>query len=126
MNDKDILLNILEAIDYTDDKEAFIKEFIELTQIQAVNDLVNALPPEQKEAVKAELAANKDNPQKASDVLKSRFTDEQMQEALEKSSGYAMLEWMNAINPTLSDEQRQKLINLSKELLPPMQPTDPV
>ena len=40
---KNILLKLLESIDYANDKEAFANQFIGFVQVQALNDLINTL-----------------------------------------------------------------------------------
>ncbi len=111
-----VLLKILEAIDYTDDREAFVKEFTDLVQIQAMDRLINPLPQEQQDSLKVELTENKDNLDKIGEILKSRFSEEQMRKSLEETTTNAVTDWMKAIDPTLSDDQKVRLANLSLEL----------
>lgn len=113
-----ILYTILETIDYTDDKEAFVKKFTEVVNIQAGEGLISSLPQEQQESLKNELTVNKDNSEKASEILKAHFNEEQIQKSLEETTKNAVMEWMQAVNPTLSDEQKQKLVALSQEFNP--------
>ena len=122
-NLKDTILKILEAVEYADDKEAFVKEFEELVNIQAVESLINSLPQDQKEALKIEGSANKDNSEKVSEILKSRFNEEQMQKSLEETTKSAVMEWMKTIEPTLSDQQKQNLVKLSEDLNTQASPT---
>lgn len=124
MNDS--LLKILDAIDYADDREAFVKEFTEVVNMQAVEILISSLPQDQQDSLKTELTANEDNPEKISEILKSRFSEEQVQKSLEETTKTAVEDWMKAINPTLSDEQRQKLLDLSQELNPTPPPVSSV
>lgn len=113
---KNVLLKILEAIDYTDDREAFVKEFTDLVQIQAMDRLINSLSQEQQGLLKAELTENKDNLDKIGEVLKARFDEEQMRKSLEETTTNAVSDWMKAIDPTLSDDQKVRLANLSLEI----------
>lgn len=115
---KDILLKILGAIDYADDKDAFVKEFTEVVNIQALESLISALPQDQQDTLKNELTANKDYSEKVSEILRGRFPAEQMQKSLEETMQKSVTEWMQAVNPTLNDVQRQKLLDLSQELNP--------
>ncbi len=116
INAKDLILKILDSIDYSDDKEVFVKEFVELVNIQVVESLINSMPQDQQEALNIELSANKENSEKISELLKSRFSEEQMQKSLEETTKKSVEDWMKAIEPTLSDQQKQNLINLSEEL----------
>ena len=88
--------------------------------------MISALPADQQETIKNELTANKDNPEKISELLKSKFSEEQMQKRLEEVSSNFLTEWMQAVNPTLTDEQRQKLVALSQEFNPTPQPSPTV
>lgn len=112
-NDRDTVLRILEAIDYSDDKEAFVDEFLKNVQQQAFINLVQALPQDKQEEIKNEFAT--ENPE----IVKKYFTEEQIQQSLEDTSKNAVMEWLQTINPTLADAQRQKLVDLSQELNPP-------
>lgn len=123
---KEILLEILKAIDYKDDKDAFVQEFTDLVQIQAIEKLITALPQDQQEDLKSELAANKDYSEKVSEILRGRFPAEQMQKSLEETMQKSVTEWMQAVNPTLNDVQRQKLLDLSQELNPTPPPAPAV
>ena len=113
---KEILLKILEAIGYTDDKEAFTDEFLKNVQLQSMIDLHNSLTSEQQEEFKNKLILHTDDQEKVDEVVKSYFSEEQRRNAFEEASKKAMMEWLEEINPALTDEQRQKLIKLSEEL----------
>ncbi len=113
---KTTLLKLLEAIDYADDKEAFVKEFVGLIQIHAMDRLIMSLPEEQQSSLKSQLRDNKDDLDKIGEILKSHFSEEQMKESFEVTTQKAVMDWMQSVDPTLSDIQRQKLLNLSYEL----------
>ena len=113
---KTTLLKLLDAIGYTDDKDVFVKEFVELVQIHAMDKLIISLPQDQQESLKAQLRENKDDLDKIGEILKSHFTEEQMKESFQITTQKAVRDWMQAVDPTLSEIQRQKLMNLSYEL----------
>jgi hypothetical protein len=114
MNDfKTILLEILTIINYTDDKEAFIAEFIKNLQVQSVQDLIQALPADKLEAIKTQLSAVSNDPQKASEVMKSYFSEEQLRESVKNVARSAVSDYLTAIDNTLSDALRE---NLTKAL----------
>ncbi|HVF69152.1 MAG TPA: hypothetical protein VNA13_01160 [Xanthomonadales bacterium] len=125
-NTENIILKILEAIDYADDREVFVKEFTELVQIQAMDKLIISLPEDQQDTLKNELRTNQENLEKIGEILKSRFSMEQMQKSLEETSAKAVTEWMQAISPTLTDVQKQKLVSLSQEFNPAPPPAPAV
>ncbi len=113
---KTTLLKLLDAIEYHDDKEVFVKEFTELIQIQSMDKLIMSLPQDQQDSLKSQLRDNKDDLDRIGEILKSHFTEEQMKKSLEETTRKAVGDWMQSIDSTLSDAQRQKLLNLSYEL----------
>jgi hypothetical protein len=117
---KEILLKILEVISFTDDKEAFMKEFINNVSLQAFVDLVQTLPQDKQEELKKAFAAAGENAQKINDIVKNYFSEEQINNALENAAKNGVTEWMKAVDPTLSDPQRQKLVDLSQQFAPPV------
>jgi phage host-nuclease inhibitor protein Gam len=121
-NYKDILLKILDAIGYADDREAFVNEFIGNVQKQAVVDLIQTLPADKQEEIKKEFSSAAGNPEKIAEVVKKYFTEDQMRKALEEASKNAVIDWMDAVKDTLSDAQRTKLIDLSGEFAPSASP----
>jgi hypothetical protein len=73
---RDILLKILEAIDYTDNREAFVAEFLRLTYLQALTNLVKSLPFDKQTAINQELAKSADNPELIASTLKEQFSQQ--------------------------------------------------
>ncbi|MBI2613617.1 MAG: hypothetical protein HYW62_02500 [Candidatus Levybacteria bacterium] len=118
MNNHNILLKILEIIGYSDDKDAFVDEFLKNVQMQSVIDLIQSLPQDKQSEIKEKLAQIQNDQNKASDLLKAYFTEEQIQEALKNSSKKAMEEYIKAINPTLSSAQKNNLITFSQQINP--------
>src|SRR5476649_1245134 len=110
MNDtKAILLKILEIIGYTDDKEAFATEFTNNIQMQSILDLIETLPADQQAGVKQKLTDSANNPEAIASILKEHFTQEQLQQSLQKSAKQAFTEYIQAISTSLSTEQKQNL-----------------
>ncbi len=118
MNNHNILLKILEIIGYSENKEAFVDEFLKNVQMQSVIDLIQSLPQDKQSEIKDQFSKIQNDQNKASDLLKSYFTEEQIQEALKNSSKTAMEEYIKAINPTLSSTQKNNLITFSQQLNP--------
>lgn len=85
LTDKDILLKLLDAINYTGDREAFVNQFLGLVQAQAFDDLMQSIPQEQKQA------------------------------AYEDAAKRLMVDWIGTIDNTLEDQQKDKLVALSQE-----------
>jgi hypothetical protein len=111
MNDyKSILLDMLGAINYTEDKEKFIAKFTNNIQLQSLKNLVQALSATKLKEIKNKLSSASNDQQKVSEILKSYFTEEQMQQALKNAAKDAVSNYITAINNTLSDTQRESLI----------------
>jgi hypothetical protein len=114
----DVILKILEAIEYVDDKEAFVKKFMNSVSLQAFIDLTQTLPQDKQEELKKAIIAAGEDAQKINDIVKNYFSEEQINNARENAAKNAVTGWMQAVDPTLSDSQRQKLIDLSKQFVP--------
>ena len=119
MNDpKVILLRILDIIGYSKDKEKFATEFLQNVSLQALLDLLNTLPQDKKDQLQQQIASVGNNPQTVSELLKSHFTQSQIEQGIQNASKNAVTEYMKAIDPTLSETQRTNLVNLFEELNP--------
>jgi predicted ArsR family transcriptional regulator len=112
---KDIILKILVAIDYEEDKEAFADEFLKALHAQALVKLFETLPTERREEVKQAFVSI-DTTEKATLTLKEYFTDEQIQQALNQTAQRMLTDWMKALDSSLTDEQGLRLAALFEEL----------
>ncbi|VVB85921.1 Uncharacterised protein [uncultured archaeon] len=115
---QDLLLQILKIIDYSDNKEAFVEEFIKNIHLQSLSYLISTLSPDKQEEVKTELTMNKNNSDKVASTLNAYFSQSQMQDALKNASKSAMTEYIKTINPTLSATQKQQLSKAFQKLQP--------
>jgi predicted solute-binding protein len=115
-NPRDILLKILEAIDYRDNREAFADEFIQNTHLLALVNLVKSLPDEKQTEVKQQLSESQDNPEKISAILNEYFSQEELPKALENAAKDAVIRYIQTITPTLSQNQKEKLFHVMEEV----------
>ena len=113
-NYKDTLLSILEAIDYNEDKEAFVIEFMNIAQAQALMSLLQTMPLEKQTQAKKEFSAL-DTSESAKEFVKKYFSDEQVHEVFEEALKHAITNWIEDIGQTLSETQRKNLVSLSQE-----------
>ena len=123
---KTILLRILDIIGYSEDKDKFATEFLQNVSLQALLDLFNTLPQDKKDQIQQQIASAGNNSQAVRDLLKSYFTESQIEDRLQNASKNAVTEYMKAIDSTLSETQRTNIMNFSKELEqsnPSVQPT---
>ena len=98
-----ILLNILEIIRYTNDKEKFILEFENLNQEEAILNILERLPDEIQEKIRAN-----DN----IDEIKQYINQEEFIVELRKVSGEALGNFIEDIAPTLTLDQSERILKL--------------
>jgi hypothetical protein len=115
---KEILLKILDVIEYKDDKEDFTNQFAIIIYSQSLIDLVQSLLASDQEKIKQELSASDNSPEKIEEIIKRCFTEEQRKKALEIAAKNVMVNFIAAIQDTLSPLQGQNLLNLSQEFSP--------
>lgn len=109
------LTRLLEAIDFANDKEKFVSEFIKDTELETVLELIETLPAEKQTTFKDQLA-KVTNPEEISQLLKDNFTPEQLQKTFTKNANTEIKGLMETIKDTLNDEQKQKVVKLLQEL----------
>jgi membrane-bound lytic murein transglycosylase B len=117
---RDIVLKILDAIDYAHDKKEFADDFDRIISSQALVSMVQTLSEEKREEAETALASA-DSQEKFAETVKKYFTDEQVQKSLDAAAAQAITEWIKSVQDTLNDDQRQKLVKLSVELQEKMQ-----
>src|SRR3989338_9474784 len=113
---KTIVFGILDIIGYSEDKEKFATEFLQTVSLQALLDLFNTLPQDQKDKIQQQITNAGNNPQAIQEALKRYFTDLQLQDAVRTSAKNAVTEYIKTIEPTLSDPQKQNLTNYFSEI----------
>lgn len=99
---KIILLKILEAIDFNQDKETFVAEFLKNIHLQSLIDLIKTLPSDKQEEIRSQLSAKPDDPKRISEILGNYFSQDQMQESLKNASKEAISNYIQYISETLS------------------------
>lgn len=113
MNDyKTTILNILEAIDFSDDKKTFVAEFLRNIHLQSLLDLIEMLPNDKREKIKSQLSTNPDNQEIVSETLRTYFSEDQLRQSLQNSAKDAIPKYIQSINQTLSASQRDRLIQV--------------
>ncbi len=99
----DILLAILNCIDYQNDKEMFVKEFHALNHLDAMGSLIPQLPKDIQEKIRA--CGN--DPEKMKQLIPEKaYKDEFTRVSLE-----ALKEFLDAVLPTLNALQKEKIAN---------------
>ena len=73
------------------------------------------LPSEKQVVVKQQLSKNQDNPEMIASLLKDYFSQQELDNALELAANEAVTQYIQAITPTLSLNQKQKLLHIMEE-----------
>ncbi len=109
MNDLKVFLDdFLTTIEYSGNKENFINELIIIIYSGTIDELLNKLPQNQQIVLKEKLKNDK-SPQTLLDILNTSFDKKSLEEALKRNSEKAFVNYLNTIDPALSDEHRVKL-----------------
>lgn len=111
---KAFFLKILEAIDFSENKEAFATEFLETIYLQSLLDLIKTLSNDKQEEIKSQFSIKPDNQEKVSKMLKIYFTEDQMQQSLKNAAKDTFLKYIQAIDHTLSNTQKENLTQILK------------
>src|SRR6266568_1037751 len=106
---KKIVLDILDNIDFKEDKENFAEQFLITTQELAFLDLINTLAEQQRIEIEQKITAYKQNPEKVIIILKTYFPQEQIYQVLQSAFEKGIKEWMQAIEASLSNSQLENL-----------------
>ncbi len=105
-NPKIILLEILNSIDYSGNKEIFADKFLKNCQLEALNNLIVKLPQEKQDIIKQQL---QNSNKTVVELVKEYFTDQEYLEKLKIVSAGILKEYLETIQPTLSFSQKDKL-----------------
>jgi hypothetical protein len=103
----EILRKVLEIINYTEDKEYFIQKFLENCHKMALQQLIQNLPEEKKAKIE-ELSNSPQSPEIISQ-FRELLAESNYQNDLEKTTTALFSEFLEAIFPTLSDDQKKEL-----------------
>jgi len=113
-----LILKILEAINYTGDKEKFVKDFVTNTQLQTFAALAETLSPEKQKKLAEDTVSVQEDQEKALNILKEYFTEEQIQKAFEEAGIGEIKGLLESVKNTLNEEQKQSVVSLFKETSP--------
>ena len=107
---KEILLKILELIDYSEDKEAWTVEALGVINLNTFNALVLSLSSEKQKEIENQLKIE-NAIQKIPQVLNAYFTKEQIRVQFEKSSEDFLQKFLESVFPKLSMDQQELVGN---------------
>ena len=106
-NPKQIILDVLNAIGYEDDKQKYVNDFLSLCLQKALVSLARELPQEKQDQLTQRLSlvsADKMEP-----ILLEYFPKEKFEEAVKDASSSTFQEYLETIIPILNDDQRNKI-----------------
>ena len=107
-NPKDNLLETLTIIGYTDDRDKFAEEFLNLCQQQAFLNLIQKLPKDKREELEKELSQGNSS-QKLQEIIRKYFSIKKYTEALEEVTEKAFMGYIEKVLPILSASQKNNL-----------------
>ena len=111
---KDILLKILEIIDYQKNKSEFANKFLDMIYKQAFLKVIENLPDNKKLNLDNEIK-NK-NLDKSMEILLNYVSKEDFEETVERVALEMFIDYIQKIMPTLTDEKKSKLRDFLSEL----------
>jgi len=109
------IVKLLKAIDYTDDKEKFVNDFMSNIQLQTLVKLIDTLPIEDKNKLTEEFTHSQDNPDKIAEGLGKFFTRDQIRKTSEEMVLNEINDLLASMQNTLSEIQKQKVTELVTE-----------
>lgn len=108
--DPKVLLNqILESIDYEGDKNAYIERFLLNIYTESFLKLVKELPLEQQEELNHQILSCGQDQSKILAVITVYFSQERLDATIAETSRDMMIGFIQAVQPSLTDEQKQRL-----------------
>src|SRR5438046_1432263 len=113
---RDIIIQVLTIIGYEDNKDTYADEFIQNCEKQALLDLLQALPQEQQEVFKQQIAKVTDQEQQKT-IIHEYIKPEQYQQILQKASQIAFVGLLKDLIPTLSQPEATQLQTYLKSIV---------
>ena len=115
-NSKINFYKILDIIEFSGNKEELYNKIVGLIYFNSLVDLIETLPEDKKEEAGKAILGTKD--QEQADNVKKYFSEEQITDALKKSSEKIFSEYYNSIKTTLSESQLTQLNNYWSSVVP--------
>lgn len=102
---KKVIVDVLDIIGYQDDKEKFAQDFIATSTHQAMLNLIEELPVNEREV----LTGDKNEPENVKKLFEDNFSEEQRVEALKKTIAENFNNYLETIIPTLDTQKNDRL-----------------
>ena len=105
---KNFILNFLEIIEYTGEKEEFIDKFTSIIYLDSVEALLKALPQEKQDLIKQQLSSAVST-EELMTVVNSNFDQKSFQDSVATTAKTVFGEYLEEIEDVLTGEQKTKL-----------------
>lgn len=110
-NIRTTLLKILEIIDYRDNKDNFVDEFLKNLQLQSFLDLMQTLPKDKQQELQKQLQSVTQL-EELNNKINLYFNEKQLKDSLENTARTGLANYIQAIDPSLSTVQKNNLAKL--------------
>jgi hypothetical protein len=101
---REILTNVLDIINYPDDKEAFLIEFGDLCINKALTIATKSLSPDKQQELLSKIKDITD-PQQAEEIIGDYIAIEEYNKALEEATKELFENFLETVEPELTEEQ---------------------
>jgi len=109
MNDlKVFLINFLDTINYPDEKQEFINKFLSAIYLETIEELIKTLPQQKQNLINQTLESAK-TPALLQQAVNNTFDQTLLNKTLQSKSQKLFAEYLETINETLTEEQKNKL-----------------
>lgn len=103
-----VLTKILTIINYPQEShEAFISEFVYMSQLEALLNIIESLPKSEQEQIKS--LSNSKNVEKIKPLIQKYTNSTLFNEEFEKQIYASLNDFLQSITPTLTPIQKQKI-----------------
>jgi hypothetical protein len=118
MNERDILLKVLDIINYQDNKEEFVNKFFSIIYFETIRQLQYELSDQDKELFGKELGNVKDENEQKNTILKY-FPKKTFEDRITHVTSAQFSDYLNTIYPVLTDYKKEELTNFLNTLEKP-------
>src|SRR5690348_1427427 len=109
MNPREVLDTILTIIEYRENKEQFIDEFLNKCFHRAFVSYLSMLPSEKREALQKQLIQNENNIKKTQEIIQPFVEREDYAAHVQKATTELFQELLQSVSPHLTQDQRKRL-----------------
>lgn len=103
-----VLFDVLNIIDYQDNKEEFVNEFVLIVLNEVFGEMLSRIPEADKEKIVNEFYAV-DSEDEKREVLLKYFSLDEVEEKISKVTELQFLDYLETIYPTLSSNKQDEL-----------------